>query len=817
MDQRDEQTFSRASFLRAGGALVIGFSIGGAGLAGKAGAGDGHYASNGPYDCTQIDSWLIVHSDNTVTAKLGKEELGQGSATGLCMIIAEELDVSMKQMRYQAPDTNLTPYQGPTVGSASISNGGRHCRAAAAAARSALLALAAANLGVPQGSLSVRDGVVSGGGRRVTYGQLIGDKLFAGNTDVRVNGFAGNGTATTAAALAAGAPGTKEIANYKIVGTSPPRLDIPAKVTGKYTYVHNVTLPGMLHGRVVRPRGQGAYGFGTGPDIVSVDASSVRHIRGVKVIRFANFLGVVAEQEYNAIQAAAQLKVKWADLPTLPTTANQYANMRKLDSAGQVRATLLSGTGNFDAAFDGAAKTVGQTYQYAYNAHVPIGPSCAVADVAADGSGARIFSNAQDVYALRASVQQVLTTVMGSRAPALNRIHVSYFEGSSVFGASPQIDVGEGAAILSALAGTPVRLQFMRWDEHGYDNCGPVQMMDIRGGVDANGKIVAYEYTQFGQAYYTTAPSQQLVLGSQNSGSASDATVVVNGATISNGNGAFEVSNSGNQYDIPNVRRIGKTLPLANSMLKAAFLRAPLSPQTCFGSEQFIDELAHAANLDPYQFRLQNIATPTTPVANDVYRRWRNVLTAVAALSNWKPKVAASNLEKDDVVNGRGIAMGQFGSSTTATVADIEVNKKTGKIVVKDIYCCQDSGLGVYLDGITNQAVGSLVQGASRALWEEVTFDKSNVTSLDWVSYPILRFKDSPRIHFKLLQRTDIPQTDGTSVAATGARSTGSGEAPTTAVGAAIANAFFDATGVRIRQAPMTPARVRATLKAAGK
>jgi CO/xanthine dehydrogenase Mo-binding subunit len=811
-----EKEFSRKSFLTGGGAMVIGFSIAGASLPGGAAAAD-PYVSNGPYDYAQIDSWLIIHADNTVTAKLGKEELGQGSATGLSMIIAEELDVSMKQMRYQRPDTNITPNQGSTVGSASISSGGRQCRAAAAAARSALLAMAAANLGVPQGSLSVKDGVVSGGGKRVTYGQLIGDKLFAGNTNITVNGFAGNGSTATAAALAAGAPGTKEISSYKIVGTSPPRMDIPAKVTGTYTYVHNITVAGMLHGRVVRPRGQGAYGFGTGPDIASVDASSVRHIPGVKVLRFGNFLGVVADQEYNAIQAAAQLKVKWADLPTLPTTANQYSNMRKLDSAGQVRASLLSGTGNFDAAFAAAAKTVSQTYQYAYNGHVPIGPSCAVADVAPDGSGARIFSNAQDVYAIRASVQQVLASVMGAKAPPLNRIHVSYYEGSSVYGASPQIDVGEGAAILSALAGKPVRLQFMRWDEHGYDNYGPVQMMDIRGAVDAGGNITAYEYTQFGQAYYTTAPSQQLVQGDVNSGSSSEPTMIVNGATISNGSGAFDMSNSGNQYNIPNVRRIGKTLPLANNMLKATFLRGPLSPQTCFGSEQLIDELAHAANMDPYQFRLQNIATPTTPVANDLYSRWKNVLTAVGALAHWKSKVAASKLDKGDVVTGRGIALGQFASSMTATVADIEVSKKTGKIVVKDIYCCQDSGLGVYIDGIANQAVGSLVQGASRALWEEVTFNKSNVTSLDWVSYPILRFKDSPKIHFKFLQRSDIPQIDGMTVSATGARSTGSGEPPTSAIGAAIANAFFDATGVRIRQAPMTPARVRATLKAAGK
>jgi CO/xanthine dehydrogenase Mo-binding subunit len=490
--------------------------------------------------------------------------------------------------------------------------------------------------------------------------------------------------------------------------------------------------------------------------------------------------------------------------------------MRRLDTAGQVPARLVTSIGNFDSAFAGAAKTVSQVYQYAYNGHLPIGPSCAVADVAADGSGARIFSNAQDVYGMRTSAAQVLAVVMGTSAPPMNRIHVSYYEGSSVFGASPQIDVGEAAAIMSALARKPVRVQFMRWDEHGYDNYGPIQMMDIRGGIDAAGKIVAYELTQFGQAYFTTAPSQQLVNGSTSSGTTTDPTMTISGATVNNGPGSFDMANSGNQYDIPNVRRIGKSLPLANSYLKAAFLRGPLSPQTCFGSEQFIDELAHVAKTDPILFRLQNIATSTTPAASDLYGRWKNVLTGVQSVSSWTPRVAASRVRKDEVVRGRGVAMGQFAQSTTATVAEIEVSRKTGKIVVKNLYCCQDSGLAVYPDGIANQAVGSLVQGASRALWEEVQYNKSNVTSLDWVSYPIMRFRDAPRITFKLLHRTDIPQVDGTTVAATGARSNGSGEAPTTAVGAAIANAFFDATGVRIRTAPMTPARVRATLKAAG-
>jgi CO/xanthine dehydrogenase Mo-binding subunit len=782
-----EREFSRKSFLKGGGAMVVGFSLAGAGLGAQVAkaAGEDPFASNGPYDQTQIDSWLIIHADNTASLKVGKVEMGQGTPTALLMIAAEELSMDLGQMKMITHDTNVTPNQGASVGSQGVQTGGKQTRAAAASAYQALLKLASANLGVPVSGLSVSKGVVSGGGKTVTYGQLIGDKLF--NSPITVFSQAGN--ATTPPQAVAGAPGTKPVGTYKLVGTrGVARLDIPDKVSGKYTYVHNIKVPGMLHGRVVRPRGQGAYGGGTNVPVVSVDESSIKHIPGAKVIRFQNFLGVVAEKEYDAIQAAAQLKVKWGEMPTIRPVGNLFKGMRDDDSAGKAPARIAVSKGNFDAAFSGAAQKLQQSYRYHYTGHLPIGPSCCVADVTPNG--ARIFTNTQDAYGTRQNVKDVLDRVMPNPLP-LNRIRLTYVEGSSVYGSAPYRDNNQAAAIMSALTGKPVRVQFMRWDEHGYDNYGPAQMTDIRAGIDAKGNITAFEYTAFGIPYMTTQPAEQQV----------------GRPAVFQTSGPLDTTISGSQYNIPNWRVIGKSLPLQDNYFKVSFLRAPNAPQSTFAAEQAVDELAYMAKMDPVAFRLQNVATPAT----DSAQRWRNVLTNVAKDANWQPKVAASNLSSANVVTGRGISFGFYSNTMTCCVADIEVNKKTGKIVVKTLHTTGDPGLIAYPEGSENNEEGAAVQGVSRAIVEEVTFTDKQVTSLDWVTYPMLRFKDSPVVHIHGLSRTDVPDPAGP-----GSRTTGSGEPALSPVAAAIANAFFDATGARIREAPMSPARVRAVLKAAG-
>jgi CO/xanthine dehydrogenase Mo-binding subunit len=836
-----EKEFSRQAFVKRGGAMIVGFSALGAALGAGADAADPHpYASFGPADSSQIDSWIVINADTTASVKLGKVELGQGSMTGLLMVAAEELNMDMSQMRAITNDTDVTPNQGTTAGSASISTGGKQTRAAAAAAYQALLGLASQQLGVPTTALTVDKGVVSGGGKTMSYGQLLGGKLFNVKMAPQYNlaptqppsqsvaqsvASTGSGSSQGLAAaevlptppfvpspgqgLSPGAPGTKPVSQYKLVGVAPGpgRVDIPDKITGRYTYVQNVRVPGMLHGRVVRPRGQGAYGDGTNPQVLSVDASSISHIPGAKVVQRKNFLGVVAPREYDAIQAAAQLKVKWSDMPELPTSGNLWAQMRKQDSAGQARAAKLVDMGNVDAALASAAHVVQQTYMVPYNGHVPIGPSCSVADVTSDG--ARVFSNSQNIYSTRSSIAAVLGL-------PLQKVRVTYYEGSSVFGNAPYDDAAESAAIMSQLVKAPVRVQFMRWDEHGWDNYGPAQMTDVRGAVDGNGNLLATETTMFGIPWYTTKPPEAMIGYAQQFAQ----------------NANLDTTNNGTQYNLRNRRVIGKHLPVQNNYFKTIWLRAPAAPQTTFAYEQLIDELAYAAKMDPVQFRLQNIATQASDEANGItaltWDRWKGVLTKAAQMANWKQKVAGSKAGTGSAVTGWGVALGSFAGTPVANIAEVRVNTKTGKITPINLFCAQDAGLTVYPEGVTNQAVGSLVQGASRMLYEEVAFDKKRVTSLDWVTYPIMRFKDSPNIVFEYIQRTDIPaistgavQPNGTTaptstVATSGLFVSGSGEPPSTSVGAAIANAFFDATGVRMRSAPMTPARARAALKAAG-
>jgi CO/xanthine dehydrogenase Mo-binding subunit len=348
---------------------------------------------------------------------------------------------------------------------------------------------------------------------------------------------------------------------------------------------------------------------------------------------------------------------------------------------------------------------------------------------------------------------------------------------------------------MSALVGKPVRVQFMRWDTHGWGHYGPQLLADIRGGVDASGNLLAFEYTGMGHAGFSTNASEQMVKGT---------------ATISTGTGALEPVISAMQpYSVANRRHIGKTLALEDSWFKTAALRAPNTPQAVFASEQMIDELAHAAGMDPVAFRLKNMATTAT----DPSQRWRFALENVAKVANWQPKVAASNLSNSTVVTGRGVAYGFFSNTRSAAVADIEVNRKTGKITVKHVYYAADNGFIVYPEGLHQNEEGAIIQGVSRALHEQVSFDKKGVISTDWVTYPILRFNDAPKLTLAIQSRTDVPINDtGATVAASGVRSTGGGEPGTPPLTGAIANAFFDATGVRIREMPMTPARVRGAL-----
>ena len=727
----------RRDFLKAGGALVIGFGLRDVLLAQEAARG----TVAGPPDAKQVDTWLAIHSDNTATVYIGFAELGQGNSTALLQVAAEELDLDMSQLKTVRLDTNVTPNQGGTYSSASIQRGGPQVRTAAAEARQALLQLASKKLDAPVDRLVVAKGIVSSGGRSVSYGELVGDKPFH---------LAFTGTAPV-----------KSPADYKIVATAFPRNDLPDKVSGQYVYMQHVRVPGMLHGRVVRPRGQGAYGAGA--KVMALDENSIRNMPGARVLRKGDFVGVVAENEWDAVRAARQLKITWDPTPSLSGSDALYDAMRTSKTDDR---TVLE-RGNAADAIGAAPHKVAYNCRSPYQAHAPFGPNCALADVKPDS--ALVMCSTQDVYGSRGTLARVLGL-------KVDQVRVQYYEGSGTYGHSCYDDVAQAAALLSQLAAKPVRLQFMRWDEHGWDNYGPAHVGEVRAAANADGKIVGYEYHGWQHHWSNVETSEQLALGKP--------------AAEWQPNPAMQVNPlcCGGMYDIPNIRLINHHVP-GLGYLKGAWLRSPLDLSFSFTSEQAIDQLAFLLKIDPYEFRQRNIKDA----------RWLGVLDAVAKAAQWTPRQAASNVSREKIVTGRGIGMGTHLASYGAAVAEIEINKETGKVLAKHLYGAIDAGLVVNPGNVESQISGQLVQTASRMFKEEVTFSKNNVTSLDWNSYPILRFEECPQVTPVVVQRLNE-------------RSSGAGEEVMAAAAGAIANAFFDATGVRMTEFPLTPKRVISAL-----
>lgn len=735
--------FPRRDLLKAGGALLVGFGLPAVRVAQEP-VGIALVLGPDQPDQKRLDTWLAIHADNTATVFHGYAELGQGAATALLQVAAEELDLGIEQMNVAPLASHRSPNQGATAASAAIALGGPRVRAAAAEARQRLLQLAAARLGAPIETLAVERGVVSASGQRVTYGELLGDKPF----DVP---FTGN------------AP-VKSASSYRLVGRSVPRKDIPAKVRGTYTYMQHVRVPGLLHGRIVRPRGQGAYRDAA--RVVRIDAGTIASIPGARVVRRADFVGVVAPREWDAVRAAQQLRVEWEERAALPGTRGMYPRMR----AAQTIDRVVLATGDVDAALAKAAHVVERTYHGPYQAHAPFAPNCAIADVR--GDEARVICSTQNIYEARAKVAAVLGL-------PVERIAMEYCEGSGTFGRSCHDDAAEAAALMSQLAGAPVRVQLMRHDEHGWDNFGPAHVADVRIGADAAGKLTVYEYHGWQHGWSTVETSEQLALGTP----AADMTGPI----------AMELSplNLGSMYEIANRKLVNHRVPGLDGYLKAANLRSPLDVSISFASEQTIDEVAALVGADPYEFRRRSMTD----------ERWLGVLDAVAKAAAWQPRKLGAARGRGRIAAGRGIALGTHTSSYAAAVAEIEVDRATGTIVAKHLYGALDAGLAVNPGFLENQITGMLVQATSRMLKEEVTFDERRVTSTDWVSYPILRFAECPSVTSIVVQRLDQP-------------SSGGGEEVLGPAAAAIANALFDATGVRLREYPLTPARVSAALRA---
>ena len=802
-----EKEASRGRFIKGVGAVVLGLSAAGATGTARAAndptaalpAHTGAFpATTATPDATQIDNYLQINPDNTATLFTGWVELGQGTPTATRMIAAEELAMAFDQVKLAPVDTNVS-LSASTVGSGATKGAfaATSLRGAAAAARTLMLGMAATQLGVPVANLTVADGVISGGSQPLKYSDLMAGKLF-------------NST------IAAVNPTLTPASDFKIIGTNVPRQDIPAIVMATTTYTQNVRVPGMIHGRVVRPRGQAA--LGKGAPVLSIDPTSIAHIPGAQVVRVNDFVGVVAPHEYDAIQAAAELKVVWDETPSLPGAGNLAAALRA--EAGQA-VTYTNGVltatttpdaygvllGNPAPALASAAKTVSASYFSAYNGHVPIGPNCSIADVNTKTKQATIICFTQLPYSTRTLATQAINQTLGyldDSNPAVlnnaatnpnawqaNQVRIQFFVASGTYGHSELDDATAAATVMSTVVGKPVRVQLMRWDETGWDQLGPAQVTDITAGLDANNNIVAYQYQSFQHGSMSVETSSELA-GVQ--------------LPLSEPTGTADTTSSASYYDkIPNRAVLSKKVGSYHGFLKGTYLRAPAAPQSLFAGEQMIDALAHAANMDPIAFRLQQMTTdPTAGAVGLQGSRWANVLAAVAQAANWVPKVSASKLETGNVVTGRGVAIGGFSNARPAIIADVSVNLTSGKISCSHLYCAMDLGTAVDPAMVENQMSGGMVMGASRGILEQTNFTKVRQTSLDWITYPILRFADSPKITTIVVQRLDQGAD-------------GAGEPAEAAVPAAIGNAFFDATGVRLYQMPMTPAKVRAALKAAGK
>jgi nicotinate dehydrogenase subunit B len=698
-----------------------------------------------PVEAVKFETFIKIASDGSVTAYNGHVDLGTGIRTALGQIVAEELDVSFARVIVVLGDTSRVPNQGATIASETIQITAVPLRKAAAQARKYLVAQAAERLELAIEDLSIEDGLVRGrDNRSVSYGELI-----AGDT-IRLE-------------LSDDVP-VKEVSAYSIVGQSVPRVDLPAKATGELVYVHDVRVSGMLHGRVVRPPYAGVdAGNFVGTSLIAVDEASVRDIPGlVVVVRIGDFVGVVAEREENAIKAAAQLKVTWKPTPVLPDLGDIPTALRANPSEPR---TLID-KGDVDAAIAGAAKAMPRTYVWPYQMHASIGPSCAVADTQDDQT--RVWSGTQNPHHLRTELARLI-----HRREA--EIEVIRLEAAGCYGRNCADDVSADAVLLSRAVGRPVRVQLTREQEHAWEPKGAAQLMDVNGGINADGSVAGYD---FATRYPSNgAPTLALLLTGE----------------VPNTSAVFEMGDRTAipPYDYDNLRVVAHDMP---PIVRASWLRGVSALPNTFAHESWIDEVATEAGVDPIEYRLRYLKDA----------RAIDLVNAVAERAGWKPRPVRQEHEAEgDIVRGRGFAYALYvhskfpgyGAAWSAWIADVAVNKATGDVSVTRVVAGQDSGLMINPDGVRHQIHGNVIQSTSRALMEEVSFARSSVTAREWGAYPIIKFPDVPKIDVLMLPRPDQPPL-------------GVGESASVPSAAAIANAIFDATGVRFRELPFTPERI---------
>jgi nicotinate dehydrogenase subunit B len=748
---------TRRSVLLGGGALVV--SVG-AGVTLDTVLSIGQAFAQGtkpPLTPDQLSSYIAVNADGRVAAYFGKMDMGHGLHVAIAQIVAEELDVSFASVKVFMGDTATSVNQGGASGSTGIQLGGKQLRMAAAEARRVLVEMAAASLSAPAEKLVVNDGIVSAADdstKRVSYAQLIGGQYF--NVQLDWNKQVGN------TLYAPGKAQPKSPSQHRIVGQPIKREDIAPKVFCQEDFVTDVKVPGMMHGRMIRPGVAGAVP-------VKIDDSAIKNIPGARVVWDKGFLGVVADKEWDAIQAAEKLKVEWSvQEPPFPAQASLHDYIRK----ASVRKRVVEvQNGDVDAAFKSAARVIEADYEWPFQSHASMGPACSLVEI--EDGNVTCWSGTQKSHFVQNGLADILQM-------PVEKVHVAFKPGPGSYGRNDADDCAMDAAVLAKAVGRPVRLQYMRDQGTGWDPKGPASTHKAKAGLNAAGEVIAYEFTSkaFSRIDVDT-----------NGGKPPDTlTGQTLGVALKSGDGFGVPAES---YAIENKRLAWETIPPLldrASPLRTSHLRDPVGPQIHFASESFIDEVAAAVNADPIEFRLRYIKDP-----RDVA-----VIKAAAEKAKWDTRPSPRRDQTGTKVSGRGIAYAQRNGTRVAIVAEVDIDRSTGKIWARKFTVAHDCGQIINPDGLVKCVEGNIVQGVSRALWEEVTFDRNAVTSVDWITYPILDITETPgEVNVVLINHPEIP-------------SSGAGEPSIRPVAAAIGNAIFDATGVRIRRVPFSPERVKA-------
>ena len=759
--------FSRRAFLTGSGALIVGFCS----TALLDGPGQVFAQGFNGAGSAQLDAWIAIGRDGVVAAYTGKCDFGQGLYTAQMQLVAEELGVPLAQVRLVQCDTAVTPDQGTTSGQQSHPANFNHANLAlaGATAREALVRMASARLGAPAADLVARDGAVSlrnEPSRSVRYGDLIGGQRFNVQLDQAAK--------------------RKPHPQWSVLGTSVPRVDMRDMVTGRFEFVHNVKVPGMLHGRVVRPPDVGA-------TVTSVDENSVRELPGVvRVVVKQNFVGVIAQKPWQAIQAAERLRVNWTAGPPLPPQADLYATLRKQPA----RDTLLVDSGDVETRLASATTVLRSTYLHPYQMHGSLGSSCAVADV--QGDRATLWSSTQSAFPTRNTTAMLL----GLRP---ENVRVVYVRGAGCYGINGADTVTYDAALLSQAVGRPVRVQLSRKDEMAWENYGNVFVIDQRIGLDANGSISVWDYEAWsagrGGRPGSNTPGNVVtgfLVGASPAAFTPRTPAPAPNAPLNNNSNtapSYIAGRVGNSAQGAGVIR-GERL-LSHRVLSPFFtgpLRAPERLQNTFAHECFLDEAAARVKADPVEYRLRHLN----------HARLSGAIRAASKAASWdaRPSPRAGQ-PTSGVARGRGIACVCYEGDNgyVAMVAEVSVDRNTGRIDVTRLVIAQDSGPISNPDGLRNQIEGGAMQGISRALGEEVTWDSRRITSVDWRSYHSLSVGHAaPAMEIVLINQ---PEEEAC----------GAGETSITVAAPAIGNAIFDATGVRLRQVPFTPERVLAALR----